>query len=86
MQPEFMYILGVLSIILSDPEVDQCFGDSFSRFLLSEFLGYDDIVISSLKSLVEHDENKGTYTKIDMLMFQMFLYNMCRVSAKFGHR
>lgn len=39
---------------------DECFGDSFSRFLLDEFLGYDDILMSSVKALAENEENKGT--------------------------
>ena len=43
----------------SDPMKDQCFGDSFSRFLLDEFLGYDDILMSSVKALAENEENKG---------------------------
>lgn len=41
---------------------DECFGDSFSRFLLDEFLGYDDILMSSVKALAENEENKGTGT------------------------
>lgn len=43
----------------SDPVKDECFGDSFSRFLLDEFLGYDDILMSSVKALAENEENKG---------------------------
>ena len=43
----------------SDPVKDECFGDSFSRFLLEEFLGYDDILMSSVKALAENEENKG---------------------------
>ncbi|XP_041085217.1 membralin-like isoform X2 [Polyodon spathula] len=42
-----------------DPLRDQCFGDGFSRFLLDEFLGYDDILMSSVKALAENEENKG---------------------------
>lgn len=38
---------------------DECFGDRFSRFLLDEFLGYDDILMSSVKALAENEENKG---------------------------
>lgn len=43
----------------TDPMKDECFGDSFSRFLLDEFLGYDDILMSSVKALAENEENKG---------------------------
>ncbi|XP_011826608.1 PREDICTED: membralin, partial [Mandrillus leucophaeus] len=37
-------------VVTLDPTRDQCFGDRFSRLLLDEFLGYDDILMSSVKS------------------------------------
>ncbi|EDO26097.1 predicted protein, partial [Nematostella vectensis] len=40
------------------PEEEQCFGDTLSRFLLDEFLGYDDVLMSSIKRLAEHEDNK----------------------------
>ncbi|KAI5101873.1 membralin isoform X1 [Silurus meridionalis] len=46
-------------VVTLDPVKDQCFGDGFSRFLLDEFLGYDDILMSSVKALAENEENKG---------------------------
>ncbi|XP_044311776.1 membralin isoform X1 [Varanus komodoensis] len=46
-------------VVTLDPTRDQCFGDRFSRFLLDEFLGYDDILMSSVKALAENEENKG---------------------------
>ncbi|XP_046548540.1 membralin-like [Haliotis rubra] len=46
-------------LVTLDPLKDECFGDSFSRFLLEEFLGYDDILMSSIKQLAEQEENKG---------------------------
>ncbi|XP_056133083.1 membralin [Lampris incognitus] len=46
-------------VVTLDPMKDQCFGDGFSRFLLDEFLGYDDILMSSVKALAESEENKG---------------------------
>ena len=45
----------------TDPTKDECFGDYFSRFLLDEFLGYDDILMSSIKQLAEQEDNKGIY-------------------------
>jgi len=48
-----------MMVIFSDPDKDECFGDSISRFLLDEFLGYDDILMSSIKQLAEHEDNKG---------------------------
>lgn len=49
-------------VMNSDPLKDECFGDGFSRFLLDEFLGYDDILMSSVKALAENEENKGAQT------------------------
>uniref|UniRef100_A0A3P9M778 Transmembrane protein 259 n=1 Tax=Oryzias latipes TaxID=8090 RepID=A0A3P9M778_ORYLA len=46
-------------VVTLDPLKDECFGDGFSRFLLDEFLGYDDILMSSVKALAENEENKG---------------------------
>lgn len=46
-------------VFCPDPTRDQCFGDRFSRLLLDEFLGYDDILMSSVKALAENEENKG---------------------------
>lgn len=46
-------------LVTLDPLKDECFGDYFSRFLLDEFLGYDDILMSSIKQLAEQEDNKG---------------------------
>ncbi|XP_025111122.1 membralin-like [Pomacea canaliculata] len=46
-------------LVTLDPLKDECFGDGLSRFLLDEFLGYDDILMSSIKELAEQEENKG---------------------------
>lgn len=46
-------------LVTLDPLKDACFGDGLSRFLLDEFLGYDHILMSSIKELAEREENKG---------------------------
>ncbi|GJQ66311.1 hypothetical protein Trydic_g4356 [Trypoxylus dichotomus] len=46
-------------VVALDPWKDKCFGDSFSRFILDEFLGYDDILMLSIKPLAEQEDNKG---------------------------
>lgn len=46
-------------VIVLDPQKDECFGDAFSRFILSEFLGYDDLLMTSVKVLAEQEDNKG---------------------------
>ncbi|XP_004933410.1 membralin [Bombyx mori] len=48
-----------VKIVTLDPQRDQCFGDSFSRFVLDEFLGYDDLLMASIKTLAEQEDNKG---------------------------
>ena len=48
--------------LISDPDRDNCFGDMLSRFIMDEFLGYDDILMSSIKILAEKDNNKGRYS------------------------
>ena len=45
--------------------MEQCFGDSLSRFLLDEFLGYDDVLMSSVKRLAEYEDNKGITCNVD---------------------
>ncbi|XP_038211032.1 membralin [Zerene cesonia] len=48
-----------VKIVTLDPQKDECFGDAFSRFVLDEFLGYDDLLMASIKSLAEQEDNKG---------------------------
>ncbi|TNN05723.1 Membralin, partial [Schistosoma japonicum] len=46
-------------LALVDPESNPCFGSKLSRFLMEEFLGYDDILISSVKYLLAGEELNG---------------------------
>ncbi|KAJ3649698.1 hypothetical protein Zmor_021424 [Zophobas morio] len=46
-------------IVTLDPGKDECFGDAFSRLVLDEFLGYDDLLMASIKTLAEEEDNKG---------------------------
>lgn len=46
-------------VVALDPSRDTCFGDAFSRFILDEFLGYDDLLMASIKTLAESEDNKG---------------------------
>lgn len=48
-----------VKVVILDPQSDKCFGDSFSRFILQEFLGYDDLLMASVKVLAEEQDNKG---------------------------
>merc|ERR1719187_2691959 len=46
-------------IEILDPNTNVCFGNSVSKFILENFLGYDDVLMSSIKSLAEKEDNKG---------------------------
>ncbi|RZC42705.1 membralin [Asbolus verrucosus] len=48
-----------VQIVTLDPGKDECFGDAFSRLVLDEFLGYDDLLMASIKTLAEEQDNKG---------------------------
>ncbi|XP_015591496.1 membralin isoform X2 [Cephus cinctus] len=48
-----------VKIVTLDPSNDKCFGDAFSRLILDGFLGYDDLLMASIKTLAEHENNKG---------------------------
>nr|CAX72696.1 hypothetical protein [Schistosoma japonicum] len=48
-----------VKLIILDPESNPCFGSKLSRFLMEEFLGYDDILISSVKYLLAGEELNG---------------------------
>lgn len=60
LSPRVRQRLGIpVKIVLLDPSKDTCFGDSFGRFVLNEFLGYDDLLLASIKTLAEQEDNKG---------------------------
>ncbi|KAF0313965.1 Membralin [Amphibalanus amphitrite] len=46
-------------IVLLDPDSDVCFGDHLSRLILAWLIGYDDILLSSIKELAEAEDNRG---------------------------
>ena len=47
-----------MMIQILDPNTNVCFGDSFSRLILENLLGYEDVLMSSVKSLAEKEDNK----------------------------
>ncbi|GIZ04512.1 membralin [Caerostris extrusa] len=53
--------------VILEPFKDQCFGNQFSRFLLKHVLGYSDILMGSLRYLVDqivaHDDPKKGYVR-----------------------
>ncbi|KAI8036286.1 hypothetical protein M5D96_010879 [Drosophila gunungcola] len=50
--------IPVLTVQL-DPNTDKCFGDGLTRYLLKRLLGYDDLLMASVRTIAEQEENKG---------------------------
>lgn len=48
-----------VTVVKLDPQTDKCFGDSLSRYLLREFLGYDDLLMASVRVIAEQESNQG---------------------------
>lgn len=46
-------------VVQLNPDNDTCFGDKLSRTMLREFLGYDDLLMTSVKTLAEQEDNRG---------------------------
>ncbi|KAH8254009.1 hypothetical protein KR032_007941 [Drosophila birchii] len=50
--------IPVLTVQL-DPNTNKCFGDGLTRYLLKRLLGYDDLLMASVRTIAEKEENKG---------------------------
>ncbi|XP_018011883.1 uncharacterized protein LOC108669105 [Hyalella azteca] len=48
-----------VTLVVLDPETNPCFGDKFSTFLLSNLVGYDELLLAAVKNLAENDGGKG---------------------------
>ena len=48
-----------IMLVTLDPDNDTCFGDGFGRFLLDEFLGYNDFIMGAVKALAEAEDSQG---------------------------
>ncbi|KAF8563740.1 hypothetical protein P879_10110, partial [Paragonimus westermani] len=53
-----------VKLVVLDPAKDQCFGNFLSRFLMEEFLGYDDLLWGSIKHLAVSESVKGHMTNV----------------------
>ncbi|ALC41300.1 CG8405 [Drosophila busckii] len=50
--------IPVLTVQL-DPNTNPCFGDKLTRYLLKHLIGYDDLLMASVRIIAEKEENKG---------------------------
>ncbi|CAD7014665.1 unnamed protein product [Ceratitis capitata] len=51
-------------VVQLDPMTDKCFGDKFSKFLLKRLLGYDDLLMSSVRVIAEKEDKKDIYVML----------------------
>uniref|UniRef100_A0A1I7XWT2 Membralin n=1 Tax=Steinernema glaseri TaxID=37863 RepID=A0A1I7XWT2_9BILA len=52
--------VGIPSMIVQlDADEEECFGDWTSRLLMKYFIGYEDVLLSSVKSLATNDSERG---------------------------
>ncbi|CAL1297359.1 unnamed protein product [Larinioides sclopetarius] len=66
--------ISVVFVIL-DPEENTCFGGAFNRFLLDNFLGYDNVLLASIKNMVEAKNTKGFVRNVVMEIEYIFINN-----------
>ena len=52
-------ILNCFLLCQLDVNNNTCFGSGLSRFLLDQFIGYQEILMSSIKQLAEKETHKG---------------------------
>lgn len=48
-----------VTLVVLDPDTNACFGDSVAAFMLSNIVGYDDLLLAAVKQLAEADGVKG---------------------------
>ena len=73
--------ISILLVTL-DPDNNTCFGDSFGRFLLDEFLGYNDFIMGAVKALAEAEDSQGYLRYVahcNKLSFFFQLFSFCFV-------
>lgn len=73
LSPQIRQKLNIpVKIVTLDPAKDECFGDQITRFILEHFIGYDDVLMVSIKTLAEKENNKG-FLRYDFLFHINFL-------------
>lgn len=46
-------------LVTLDPTQNKCFGNSLTRYFLENYIGYDELLCSSIKGVAKLEENKG---------------------------
>ncbi|GFT24219.1 membralin [Trichonephila clavipes] len=64
-----------VTFVILDPEENTCFGGAFNRFLLNNFLGYDNVLLASIKNMAEKKDQKGFVRNAVMEIEYLFINN-----------
>uniref|UniRef100_A0A914C2P6 Membralin n=1 Tax=Acrobeloides nanus TaxID=290746 RepID=A0A914C2P6_9BILA len=60
LKPHLRQEFGIPTMLIRlDAETDKCFGDWKNRFMMRYLVGYEDIIMSSVKALAENETDKG---------------------------
>lgn len=54
--------LGIpVMLITLDPSKNKCFGNRLNRYLLENYIGYDELLYASFKTLATFQKNRGFF-------------------------
>ena len=48
-----------VKIVNIDPDKEKCLGGRMNRFILKYFLGYDDVIMNSIKKVSDRENHTG---------------------------
>jgi len=52
--------LGIpVMLVTLEPTQNKCFGHSLNRYFLENYIGYDELLYSSIKGVAKFEGNKG---------------------------
>ncbi|GIX73352.1 membralin [Caerostris extrusa] len=64
-----------VTFVILDPAEETCFGGSFNKFLLDNLLGYDNVLLASIRNVVDKKDQKGYVRNAVMEIEYIFLNN-----------
>lgn len=66
-----------VTLVALDPDIDECFGNGLSRMLLEEVLGYNELLISSIRTLAIKEGGIGYLKKLNSDEYYQFNFMIC---------
>lgn len=76
-----------VELVTLDPNVDKCFGGPLNNFILYNFLGYDEVLLASIKLLASKEEYKGyvrnVVTEVEFIFINAWMDRKSYITAGF---